>query len=483
MWPFNRRARAEESAIAATDGGLENLLTAMGTSYDKSRHSHYRNVLNFTLPEADNVYRGSWLARKINNTMADEMFREWLTFSWDGSGDHPDDVTRVKDAITRYQLRWQGRSCKRWARLYGGSSIVTGVGDEDLSRPLDVTKITRGSLRWLKCFDRYRLVALPMPLTSDPSSPNYGLPNFYQLMQPDGSTVQGDTAGLVHWTRVTRMDGEEVPWYKFRQNGFWHDSTLLSIVDELKGYDTATGAIATMLFDCNVDIMKSKDLIKQLGMNGGATLVQQRYATGAQLKSLYRMLVIDKDNEDYDRKAYTFGGLADVIREFRINVAAASETSLTRLFGTSATGLNATGQGDQNNDYDVVAAKQEAELRRPLTALIEMIIRSELGVLPTGLTIEFVPLWQMSESQKAAVELQRAQARQIYFGMGAIGAELVAKQLHEENTFSQMENADVTMAAELDAQPRQTPQQAAALLGPSGRRPPEEEPATEPVPE
>jgi phage-related protein (TIGR01555 family) len=435
--------------VTVEDGGLENLVTAMGTSRDKATHTRYRDLLNLTSVDADNVYRASGLARKINNIPADDMFREWIDFSWDGSGDHPNDVTAVKDALTALNVRWQMRSCKRWSRLYGGAAMVMGVGEEDLSQPFDENKMKKGDLRWVHHFDRYRLIAIPSPLTADPTSPNYSLPNMYQLMAPDGSTPQGTAQGYVHWTRVIRFDGEEVPWFKFRQNGYWHDSTLLSILETLKGYDTATSAITTMLFDANVDIMKSKGLIANLAAKGGAAVMQNRYATGAFIKSLYRFLIIDKDDEEYDRKAYAFGGLADIKREYRTDLAAESHIPVTKLFGTSAQGLNATGEGDQSDYYDEIKAKQEAEIRPGLTRLLKVIIRSTLGTLPTGLKIDFCPLWQMTEQQRADVEQKRAQRDSTYLTAGVITPGLVAKQLHEDNVYSQMEDEDVKLAEEL----------------------------------
>lgn len=469
MWPFGGRSKQQIAALqgeimrlrgadgeSVSDGGLENLSAGLGSAFDRIQGSRYKDVSNLTLPDADATYRASWLARKMNDLPADEMFREWITVQWDGSGDNPDDVTKVMDALANLNVRWHGRSCKRWARLYGGSTFVLGLGTDDLREPFDRSKVKRGDLRWLRPFDKHRCIALPMPLTADPASPNYGLPNFYQLMNVDGTPMVGALSGLVHWTRVIRFEGREVPWYKFRMNGYWHDSALLSIIDSLKGYDTTTAGIAQMVFDSNVDVIKSKDLMKRIGMKNGKDLIFQRYSVTAMAKSLWRIMVLDKDEEDYERKAYAFSGLAQVMNDFRIDCAGAAELPVTKLFGTSATGLNATGEGDQTSFYDDISSKQESELRPPIFDTVKLVVGSVLGTIPQGLTIEFDPLWQMSDAQDADVQLKRAQTRKIYFDMSAIGAELIAKQLYREKLFPDMEKSDIELAKALEGTTRET---------------------------
>ncbi len=446
----------DDLTYRTADGGLENLVVGMGSAMDKTQASRYKSPQNILQTDAEDTYRASWLARKMTNLMADEMFREWITVSWDGSGDNLHDVTKVTDEIKNLNVRWSARSCKRWSRLYGGAAFVCGLGTDDLALPFDRAKVKRGDLRWLRPFDRYRLIAVPAPLTPEPESPNYGMPNFYQLMNVNGTPITGSSNGLVHWTRVIRFEGEEVPWFKFRQNGFWHDSTLLSIVDSLKGYDTTTSGIANMVFDANVDVMGSTDLIGQIAKKDGKKVIHDRYSTGAYLKSMFRMLIIDKDKESYERKSFAFSGLSQVMNEFRIDCAGAGEYPVTKLFGTSATGLNATGEGDQTSWYDTVAGRQEAELAPPLFELVKLVTGSVLGRIPEGIKIEFDPLWQMSEAQSADVFLKKAQGRKIYFDMSVIGSELIAKTLLREGSLPDMEKSDVLLAKKLEGSARET---------------------------
>jgi hypothetical protein len=75
---------------------------------------------------------------------------------------------------------------------------------------------------------------------------------------------------------------------------------------------------------------------------------------------------------------------------------------LTRLFGQSPAGLNATGDADIRNYYDMCSADQESRLRLPLTKVLQIANQSLFGKpLDNNFGYYFNPLWQMSNSEKA----------------------------------------------------------------------------------
>ena len=78
----------------------------------------------------------------------------------------------------------------------------------------------------------------------------------------------------------------------------------------------------------------------------------------------------------------------------------------------------------------MIAAQQELDLRPQLERLDRLICRSE-GIDPGALTFAFRPLWQLDEPAKAALALalalSKAQATQIYAGLGLWPAEVTAK--------------------------------------------------------
>ena len=59
---------------------------------------------------------------------------------------------------------------------------------------------------------------------------------------------------------------------------------------------------------------------------------------------------------------YTFTGLPDVYDRVMMDVAGAAKTPVTKLFGRSPAGMNATGESDMNNYYDYIDGLRENQL-------------------------------------------------------------------------------------------------------------------------
>ena len=99
-------------------------------------------------------------------------------------------------------------------------------------------------------------------------------------------------------------------------------------------------------------------------------------------------------------------------------VAGAADIPATRLLGASPKGMNATGHSDIRNYYDMVSSKQEIEDRPALAMLDEVLIRHATGSRPANVGYSFLPLWQMTEAETAAIRLQEAQTDDIYATLG-----------------------------------------------------------------
>ena len=434
-----RKVKTADAALAMTrqpvGDGLENVVAGLGTDRDKRSYSVWADPRILTRQELENMYRGSWLAKKIVNAVADDMTREWLHVTFDGE----ELGTTIEQAEKRFALKRKTNEALKWSRLYGGAVIIIGTRDRNLAKPLDVKNVRKGDLRYLHVVDRWRLSPAGS-LNRDLESPNFGMPDSYVLAE---STVQ------VHHTRVLRFNGEKLPYFAWLRNAMWDDSVLQHVMDSLINCDTTTQAIATMMFESNVDVVKSEGLADVLAQKDGEAKLTKRFQVAALLKSFNRMLLLD-GTESYEKKQNSFANLDKVIQQFMIDVSGAADIPMTRLFGTSATGMNATGDNDVRNYYDMVSAKQEAELRPQLDCLYEVLVRSELGHMPEDFRFDFNPLWQLSDKEQADVEKTRAERDQIYVGLGVVAEHLVARDLKERGTYRNMTDDDVALVEELN---------------------------------
>lgn len=432
---MKRQVKTAGAALARTvrpvSDGLENVAAGLGTNRDKRSYSQYSLNTAMNRLELENMFRSSWLAGKIVNVPAEDMTREWRQIKFDGS----EESDTLELAEKRLNVRAKFTDAIRWARLYGGSCIVLGVANGELSQPLDPKTVNAGQLKYLHVIDRHRISGGPI-LTSNLESSNFGLPEHYLI---------AESAVVVHHSRILRFDGYKLPYFAWEQNERWHDSELQHVVDSLKNADTATAAIASMLFEANVDVIKSKGLADLLSTKDGEAKVIKRFQSGAMLKSFNHMLLLDGD-EEYDKKSNNFANLDAIITRFFQDVSGACDIPMTRLFGQSAGGLNATGDNDIRNYYDMISAKQEATLRPQLERFDEVFVRSELGAVPQGYEFEFNSLWQMSDKEKADIEMVRANRDKVYLELGVITDGVIAGDLKEVGTYSTMTDEDVELA-------------------------------------
>lgn len=428
--------KAKRTSIIASDG-LENVVAGLGTDRDKRSFSTYGTPRKLTPIELENMYRSSWLAKKIVNAVADDMTRAWRTHN--SSESNQEQVQKIIQAEKRFALKAKVNDALCWARLYGGAGILIGTKDGEYGKPLDAETVKKGDLTFLRTIDSRRLVPSGGNLCNDLASDNFGLPEAYTL---------AETSTVIHHSRVVRFNGQKLPHFAWLQNNMWDDSELQHVLDSITNCDTATASVASMLFEANVDVIKTEGLVDLLSSKDGEQKVIKRFQTAALLKSFNRTLLID-GSESYEKKSNTFTGLNLIIQQFMQDVSGAADIPMTRLFGQSAGGLNATGNNDIRNYYDMLQAKQESELRPQLERLDAIMVRSELGQMPDDYGFTFDSLWQMSDKEKADTEKTRGERDKIYFDMGVIDEGVIAADLKEAGTYNNLTDEHVELAKKL----------------------------------
>lgn len=426
-------------APRAMADGLENAVAAMGGSRDKMSYNTWEMGRKLTQLELQNMYRSSWLAGKIITIPAEDMTREWRSVLVDE--DNGNMKALFEKAERKFCIKAKVNEGIMWGRLYGGAVMIIGTKDgmRDPKVPLVPENVRRGDLRYLHILDRWR-ISPGTKRTTDITSPNFGLPETY---------VIAESAVEIHWTRVIRFGGRKLPYFSWLENGFWDDPVLQQIMDSLMSRETSTKAVATMMFEANVDVISGADIANLLTTKNGETLLAKRFTTAALMKSFNRTLLLDS-TETYEKKSNTFSNLDKVMQEFMSDVAGAADIPVTRLFGQSPAGMNATGEADIRNYYDRISNEQESQLREPISYLDRILYQSEVGdTYPEDFTWEFNSLWQMSDKEKADVEKIRAERDKIYLDTGVIHAGVVARELHDKGTYATLTNEDVELIEEL----------------------------------
>lgn len=394
-----------------------------GTEYQSNRLSFNWNLLNI-------LYREHWIVRRIVDVVAEDMIKNWYKIK---SQISPSDIKKINILERRTQLRARILEGLRWARLYGGAAgVIIIQGQEDmLDKPLELDTLLPGCFKGLLILDRWNGIYPGTQIVEDSNDIDFGLPMYYH--------IRSDTIGTgvkVHHSRIVRFINRDLPYIEKLMESYWGASELEHIYDELKKRDNTSWNIATLIFSANLKVYQM-DGFEQMALMDEQAL-GDLYKTLTLMNEMMNnnsMQVIGK-NDTFDTKQYTFSGLSDVYAEFMMDVSGAAEMPVTKLFGRSPAGMNATGESDMQNYYDSIEQKQEACLRPVLEKLLPILCISAFGEMPSDLELEFNPCRRPTEEERKTLAQQTAAAVNEIYNSGLISQKTALKELRQsaENT-------------------------------------------------
>lgn len=418
--PIRSRALdAFSNVLARLGAGTPNLLE--GTEYSLQRMSRDFNTLNA-------LYRESWIVRRIIDVIPADMLKNWITIT---SGLDPDVEKRLSLTLRRTQLIDKLKRGMQWGRLYGGALGVMLVKHQgyDLSQSLQLDWIMPGDFAGLLIFDRWNGVNPSSELIEDISDPDYGFPKYYTVTDPaGGGSVK------IHHSRVVRFTGNTLPFWEEIAEMQWGASVVESVFDELRKRDNVSWNIAQLTFMANIRVLKMQDLGQLLAATDNESQAELLRTLEAQNMLLNNMGMQVMDAADgLETHQYTFGGLADCYQQFIMDISGAAEIPVTRLFGRSPSGLNATGESDLQNYYDMIAEKQESYLRPILNKVLPPFIISTLGSLPDDFDFEFDPVAEPTDKERADLAKCGTDNVVAAYNAGLISQRTALKELKQQS--------------------------------------------------
>lgn len=402
------RVRVNTSGVI-TDG-FANFVTGLGGGNAKtSAHTYVIDHDQITL---ENAYRVSTWFGKIVDIPADDATREWRT--WKAK---KGDIELIEAEEKRLQVRQKVRQALIWARLYGGAVIIPIGLPGDNSQPLNSERIAKGSIKALTALSRHEITAQDM--ITDPMDPLYGHPRSYTINSGSGQQV------TLHPSRVIRFNGRTVNNRRVGADG-WGDSIWMHLSDAVAAADSAASVIDALLQEAKIDVVRIKNMVSQMANADAEASYIRRWQMVAVLKGISNVLMLDGDDE-WDQKQITWTGLPDVTNTLLNILAGASDIPLTRLTGKQESGLSGKDEGSLRNYYDSVKANQELKIAPSLAPLDDMLVRSALGRTDDGIWSQWVPLFQLSEKEKAEIDKSEAETVNIYSQTGLIPSDALAK--------------------------------------------------------
>jgi uncharacterized protein len=348
------------------------------------------------------AYRGSWVVRAAVDALPEDMTRAGIEMS----GLEPDDISVLDRDMTSMAV-WDALcDAGKWANLYGGCLAVMLIEGQDFSTPLDPDRIAKGQFKGLLILDRW-MISPPIGDVVTDYGPDMGRPVYYNVIADYAAIPKAK----IHYSRVIRLDGMDLPFYQRVSENGWGLSVLEPMWDRLIAFDSASVGAGQLIYKAHLRTM-SIDGLRDIIATGGPML--------AGLKAQIEFIRLAQSNEGitvvdakdkFEAHQYSFAGLSDMLLQFAQQLCGALGMPFTRLFGQSPTGLGATGEGEMKQWHEKVKQYQERRLRRGLHRLLAVMSMSSLGKpLPDDFAFEFRNLQEMSEVEKSTIAKSTVEA-------------------------------------------------------------------------
>lgn len=368
--------------------GLQNLVTGLGTRADaRSARMYTAQVMDGAQIEA--AFEGSAMLRKAISIPATDRIRAWR----DWQAEKPQ-IEALEREEARHQIKAKVRQAEVLRGLGGGALILVTAGN--MALPLNPAAIREKGLLAVNVVSRWHLSGREW--ITDLASPDYGQPQYWEINS-------GQAATRIHPSRVVCFRAEPLPsiYRSDYEDRFWGRGRVPTLIEPAQNLDEAMATFAALIKDAlNIDL-GVPELLEQVSTPDGEARLMKRLGLMVQGSSVIRAKVYDaggadgKGGEKIDRHQVTWTGIPEVIRVYAEALSAASDIPVTRLWGTSARGLNATGEGDDTNWNKMVETGRELETRPCLEHLDQALIPSALGSVPPELWWKFGPLDVPSE--------------------------------------------------------------------------------------
>lgn len=384
--------------------GVENILTGLG------RHGRDANTATTFMGDRlldqstlEGLYSSSGIARRLIDMVADESLKKGIEC----------DEELYKE-LERLDAFRQLTNLSKDARLYGGAImlLIAKDGEKDLDMPLREAGLKR--IERLSVFDRHLCVVTSDDYDSDPYSASFGQVQTYNLRLKSGKNLK------VHASRVIRLDGDRLPETTLRNNNYWHASNLQGAYASILSYLSAQGFSDIIIKEWGLTILKIQGLFESYG-NGSEAKISKRLNDANMSKSLMNMVLMDADSETFERQFSNVTGYSDLMLRTMELVSANSGIPMTKLFGRSPEGMNATGDGDFTQWAGTVQAYQMQTLQPAINRIIELLaMQQDWKEKPDDLAWNFPTLKPLDDQQLAEVRLKHAQADAIYIREGGV---------------------------------------------------------------
>ena len=375
--------------------------------------------------------------RRISEIIASEATRKWIKIT----GTNMDRVKALSAALVKFNVRDVFRRVSEHDGFFGRGQIFVDLGStrSDLTSPLlvDQAKVGRGKLRGFKAVEPFWTYPYRYN-TTDPLASDYYVPQAWYVMGKE-----------VHASRLLTIVGREMPDILKPSYSFGGLSLSQMSKPYVDNWLRARTSVSNLLHSFSITNLRTNMAGVLSGTSNGALIQRSKMFT--QFRDNQGLMITDKETEELQNVSTPLGTTDSLVSQAQEQMASVCGIPLVILLGLTPSGLNASSDGEVRAFYAVIKAYQERVFRAPVKTILDVVQLSEFGEIDESLTFEFHDLWEMPETDQAAMQKVKADSDVALVGAGIVSADEVRERMTQDQTspFHGL-NLSSTSAPEID---------------------------------
>lgn len=341
------------------------------------------------------LYETSWEARKIIRIPVEDALRK----PWVPKGIPEEMSLAIEHRLKELRFLNVLSRSMMLERLLGGCLTFLGLEESEDDPSKKYLPIQGKKLCFLNAIPVSRISKVHWE--NNPLSANYMRPHEYIV---NGTIV--DVSRCLVWDGDPLIDPSDYYLSSARVNmsGFG-PSKLATIWDDIVKAIGTRQAAYQLIKTSNSIIMAIKDIEGLYATDLGKKRLDVLKEIVNSL-SVYKAALVDADGVDISQQSASFGSVPELIITFIQILSAASDIPATRFLGQAPGGLNATGESDLENYYNVIDAIQKQRIEPHVRYIYDVLgynmFPSDWGNERKKLDLIFPPLWNETAEQETS---------------------------------------------------------------------------------
>lgn len=264
------------------------------------------------------------------------------------------DVDALETEAKKYRLWDEVREGVRSSYVTGGCLVYLdfGLTEQERGEPLDLRKINCHKFRGFRHIDPINITAVNVN-TIDPAAPDYMKPNLWYVIG----------LGVVHRSHFIQFEANP-PERPMRPLTLYFGMPLTQLIkQDVANSNLVSQGVANLINRSRYVYLKadSADFATD-----NASQFRDRIEYMSYSQDNFGVCPL-KTTEDVLQLTTSLTGFAENVEQAYLLISAKTDIPFTELMGKSASGMNATGEGDRRKWYDKCRSIQEDNKRNILT--------------------------------------------------------------------------------------------------------------------